>query len=233
MNGGPRYLGVITGVFCGALVTTIILSGKIAEVGGATFPASIVLFPLTFLIGDVLTEVYGYAAARKAVWAGLAAELLWIASYMAAAALPPAAFWPHQDSFVALLGQTPRIAVAGMVAYVIGEFLNAYVLARLKVASGGRGLAIRMVGSTAIGAAADTAVVLTLAFGGSIPAGELLQMGIVVWGLKVVWEIVALPISIPFIAWLKRREQLDHFDESTDFNPFRLAGSDPIIRGRG
>lgn len=179
------------------MVSTIILSGKIAEVGGVPVPASIVLFPLTFLIGDVLTEVDGYAAARRAVRAGLAAELLWIAAYLAAAALPPTDFWAHQEAFVALLGQTPRIALAGMTAYVCGEFLNAYALARLKVARGGRGLAFRMVASTAVGAAADTAIVLTLAFAGVVPAAELVKMGVAVWALKVLWEVAALPLSIP------------------------------------
>ncbi|MBD8907658.1 queuosine precursor transporter [Methylorubrum zatmanii] len=222
MADGPRYLGLITGVFCGALVSTIILSGKIAAVAGATFPASIVLFPLTFLIGDVLTEVYGYAATRRAVWAGLISELLWIASYTAAAALPPAPFWPHQDTFSALLGQTPRIALAGMIAYVCGEFVNAYVLARMKIASGGGYLALRMIGSTVFGAATDTAIVLVIAFYGVIPAGQLLKMGLAVWVLKVMWEILALPISLPLVRWLKRREQIDYFDVGTDFNPFRL-----------
>lgn len=209
-------------MFCGALVSTIILSGKIASVAGYNFPASIVLFPLAFLIGDVLTEVYGYSAARRAVWAGLIAELLWIGSYLAAAALPPASFWPHQETFLSLLGQTPRIAVAGMVAYVCGEFVNAYVLARMKVASGGRGLSLRLIGSTVVGSATDTAVVLVVAFAGVFPALELLKMGLVVWGLKVAWEIVALPFSLPAIRWLKRQERIDHFDVATDFNPFRL-----------
>lgn len=222
MTENRRYLGLITGVFCGALVSTIILSGKIATVAGVSFPASIVLFPLTFLIGDILTEVYGYGATRRAVWAGLIAELLWIASYLAAAALPPAPFWQHQEAFIALLGQTPRIAVAGMIAYVCGEFVNAYVLARMKVASEGQGLALRMVGSTVIGAATDTAIVLAIAFAGVIPAIELLKMGFVVWGLKVAWEILALPISLPTVRWLKYQEQIDYFDVETDFNPFRM-----------
>lgn len=217
-----RYPALITGVFCGTLVATIILSGKIVEVFGVAFPASIVLFPLTFLIGDALTEVYGYAVARRAVWAGLFAELIWIAGYLAASALPPASFWQGQDAFVATLGLTPRIALAGMTAYVVGEFLNAFVLARLKVACRGRALPLRMIASTVVGAGADTAIVLALAFGGVYPVGDLVRMGLAVWALKVLWEVCALPLSVPAIGWLKRREGVDCFDTATDFNPFRL-----------
>jgi uncharacterized integral membrane protein (TIGR00697 family) len=223
MVNRDRYSSVITGVFCGTLVSTIILSGKIVEVAGVSFPASIVLFPLTFLIGDVLTEVYGYAVARRAVWAGLIAETLWIAGYLAAASLPPAPYWGGQEAFVATLGLTPRIAVAGMLAYVVGEFLNAYALARLKVATAGRALPLRMVASTVIGAGADTAIVLAVAFGGVYPSADLVKMGLAVWALKVAWEVAALPISLPVISRLKRAEGSDHFDRDTDFSPFKLG----------
>lgn len=222
MERDYRYAGLITGVFCGTLVATIILSSKIVEVFGVSFPASIVLFPLTFVIGDALTEVYGYAVARRAVWAGLVSELIWIGGYFAAAALPPAPFWSGQEAFVATLGLTPRIAVAGMAAYVVGEFVNAWALARMKVATAGRLMPLRMVASTVLGAGVDTAVVLTLAFGGVFPASELVRMGLAVWALKIAWEIVALPLSVPAIRWLKRREGADHFDSATDFSPFRL-----------
>lgn len=222
-RGQGRYVSMITGLFCGTLVSTIILSGKIVEVFEVAFPASIVLFPLTFVIGDVLTEVYGYGVARRAVWAGLAAELIWIVGYLAADALPPAPYWNGQDAFTETLGLTPRIAAAGMTAYVVGEFLNAYALARMKLATEGRGLEFRMVASTVLGAGADTAIVLALAFGGVYPVADLVRMGLAVWALKVLWEIVALPVTVPVIRWLKRREGVDYFDDSTGFNPFRLG----------
>lgn len=227
-----KYLLLLAGLFCGTLVCTIILSGKIVSLHGITFPASIVLFPATFVFADVLTEVYGYGVTRQVVWAGLLSEIIWIGGYWLAAALPPAPFWKGQDAFVATLGTTPRIAVAGMTAYVIGEFLNSYVLARLKVATGGRFLALRLIGSTVIGAGADTLVVLTIAFAGLYSLAELLWMGMSVWALKVAWETLALPVSIPLIRWLKRQENADHFDRGTDFSPFAIGlGTAPRAQG--
>lgn len=223
MQTERKYLPVIAGVFCGTLVCTIILSGKIVSVYGLTFPASMLLFPATFLFADVLTEVYGYATTRKVVWAGLISEIIWVLGFWAAAALPPAPFWSGQDAFVAALGLTPRIAVAGMTAYIIGEFINSYVIAKMKVWTSGRHLPLRMIVSTVLGAGADTVVVLTIAFAGIFAVNDLIAMGLSVWALKIAWELVALPFSIPFIAWLKRAEQQDHFDRNTDFNPFKIG----------
>jgi uncharacterized integral membrane protein (TIGR00697 family) len=218
-----KFLPIIAGVFCGILVSTIILSTKIVTLFGLTFPASMLLFPATFLIADVLTEVYGYAVTRKVVWAGLAAEVVWILGYHAAAALPPAPFWTGQDAFDQTLGLTPRIAIAGMIAYVSGEFVNSYIVAKMKVMTEGRHLPLRMVVSTIFGAGVDTLIVITIAFGGIFALNDLIFMGLSVWLLKVVWEILALPLSVPFIAWLKRQEMSDHFDRTTNFNPFALS----------
>lgn len=218
----PRYLVPIAGLFSGVLIVSLILSGKIAEVGGVTFPAAVIVFPLSYLFGDVLTEVYGYASARKVVWAGFAVQVVWIVSYWIAAALPPAPFWTHQQAFETVLGATPRIALAGMSAYLVGEFLNAYVLARLKLALGGRFVGMRLIASTVVGQAVDSALFLTLAFAATLPASELVRLGLSVWLIKVGWEVLALPLSLPLIAWLKRAEGVDADDRGTDFNPFRL-----------
>lgn len=223
MTNQTKYLPIIAGVFCGTLVCTIILSGKIVSVWGVTFPASMLLFPATFLFADILTEVYGYATTRKVVWAGLISEIIWVLGYWAAAALPPAAFWTGQDAFVTALGLTPRIALAGMTAYVIGEFMNSYIIAKMKVWTAGRFLPLRMVVSTIFGAGADTVVVIAIAFAGVFPFAELVSMGLAVWALKIAWELAALPLSLPLIGWLKRQEQTDHFDRDTDFNPFTLS----------
>lgn len=220
--GGPRYLVPIAGLFSGVLIVSLILAGKIAQVGGVSFTAAVIVFPLSYLFGDVLTEVYGYAQARRVVWAGFSVQLVWIASYWVAAALPPAPVWPHQQAFETVLGATPRIAVAGMGTYLVGEFLNAYVLARLKVRLAGRYVGLRLIASTVAGQAVDSALFLTMAFAGTIPPGELVRLGLSVWLLKVAWEILALPLSLPLIAYLKRAEGVDADDRGTDFSPFRL-----------
>lgn len=214
----------IAGLFSGVLIVSLILSGKIVSVAGLTFPAAVVVFPLSYLFGDVLTEVYGYGSARQVVWAGFAVQVIWIAAYGIAAALPPAPFWPHQAAFEVVLGATPRLALAGMCAYLAGEFLNAYVLAKLKLRFAGRGLAGRLIASTVVGQAVDTALFLALAFGGVYPLADLLRLGVSVWALKVAWEVAALPLSLPAIAWLKRAEGADRYDRGTDFNPFRMRG---------
>lgn len=223
MRQHGKYLPVIAGVFCGTLVCTIILSGKIVSLWGVTFPASMLLFPATFLFADILTEVYGYATTRKVVWAGLLSEIIWVLGYWAAAALPSAPFWTGQAAFEAALGLTPRIAVAGMTAYVVGEFINSYIIAKMKVWTAGRYLPLRMIASTIVGAGADTAIVLTIAFIGVFALSDLLAMGLSVWAIKIAWELAALPLSLPVIAWLKRHERLDHFDRGTDFNPFSMS----------
>lgn len=220
--GGRAYLVPIAGLFGAVLIVSLILAGKIVSVGGLTFTAAVIVFPASYLIGDVLTEVYGYANARAVVWTGFLAQGLWIAAYAVAAALPPAPFWPHQAAFETVLGATPRLAAAGLVAYLVGEFLNAYVLAKLKLRFRGRGLAGRLVASTVVGQGVDSVLFIGLGFGGTYPAGELARLVLSIWALKVAWEVVALPLSLPLIAFLKRAEGADAFDADTDFSPFRL-----------
>ncbi|SFG53177.1 queuosine precursor transporter [Methylobacterium gossipiicola] len=219
-----RYLVPIAALFSGVLIVSLILAGKIVSLAGLTFSAAVIVFPLSYLFGDVLTEVYGYASARRVVWAGFAAQIVWIASYTAAAALPPAPFWPHQQAFETVLGSTPRIALAGMAAYLFGELANAYVLARMKLRTAGRFLALRLIVSTMVGQAIDTTLFVTLAFAGVFAFDELGRIGFGAWALKVAWEVAALPVSLPLIGWLKRAEGEDHLDRDTDFNPFHLGG---------
>lgn len=222
MTGQRTYLVPIAGLFSAVLIISLILASKIVSIGGLTFTAAMIVFPLTYLLGDVLTEVYGFSATRRIVWAGFAAQLIWVLAYWIAAALPPAPFWPHQQAFETVLGATPRMALAGMCAYLVGEFVNAYVLVKLKIRTQGRMLALRLIGSTMVGQAVDTALFLALAFGGVIAIADLVQLGLSVWAIKVVWEIFALPVSMPLIAFLKRAEGEDADDSGTDFNPFRL-----------
>lgn len=221
---GPVYLVPIAGLFGAVLMISLVLAGKIVCVGGLTFTAAVIVFPASYLFGDVLTEVYGYSSTRAVVWTGFLAQALWILAYGIAAALPPAPFWPHKAAFEAVLGATPRLALAGLAAYLTGEFLNAYLLAKLKLRFRGRGLPARLVASTLVGQGIDSALFIGLGFGGLYPAADLVRLALSIWALKVAWEIVALPLSVPLIGFLKRAEGRDAFDTDTDFNPFRLRG---------
>lgn len=204
------------------MIISNVLSSKIVAVAGVTFPGGAVLFPLTYVFGDVLTEVYGYSNARRVIWAGFVGAFVWALSYWAVAALPSATFWHNQVQFEQILGLGPRLAFAGMAAYLVGEFVNSYIVARMKVYLHGHYLAARLVLSTMAGQALDTGIVLALAFSGSFALQDLFTMGVSLWIVKVGWEIVALPLTLPAIRWLKRIENEDFFDTSTNFSPFAL-----------
>lgn len=224
-----RFLIFISGVFGALLIISNVLAAKIVAVGNFTFPAAAILFPLTYVLGDVLTEVYGYANARRVIWAGFAGAFLWAVTYWIAEALPPAPFWHHQAAFEQVLGLSPRLAFAGMFAYLVGEFVNSYVVARMKVYWNGKFLPARLIFSTIVGQALDTALIVSLGFGGVFAASDLISMAFSLWSLKVGWEVVALPVTLPFVRWLKRAENEDFFDRDTDFNPFMLD----VERSRG
>jgi len=186
-------------------------------------PAGIILFPLAYLFGDILTEVYGYANSRKVIWTGFVSLILMILFYELARRLSPADFWPNQTSFDAIFSHIPRIVLASISAYFIGEFCNSYVVAKLKIKQKGSKMWLRFVGSTLIGQAVDTTVFVLIAFSSSMDAPAMLRTIISAWIFKVLWEIVALPITIPVVNWLKKVENEDYFDKNTDFNPFKLS----------
>jgi len=221
-----KFLVPIAGVFGALLIISNVLSSKIVSVGGLTFPGGALLFPLSYIFGDILTEIYGYSNARRVIWAGFAGAFLWAISYWVVAALPVAPFWNHQAEFEQILGIGPRLAFAGMFAYLVGEFLNSFIVARMKVYLEGRYLAVRLILSTMVGQALDTSIVLALAFSGIFTAQQLVEMGLSLWTLKVLWEVIALPLTLPAIGWLKRVEEEDFFDTSTNFNPFALGAKE-------
>ena len=194
--------------------------------GTLALPSGIILFPLAYLFGDVLTEVYGYAATRKVIWTGFAALLLMVIAYEVARALPPAPFWTNQQGFDQVLGQVPRIVAASITAYFTGEFCNSYVLAKIKVKMDGHVMPLRFVASTVVGQAVDTIVFVAIAFGGVFALPELVSITISGWAAKVAWEIIALPITLPVVRWLKRTENEDYFDRTTNFNPFTTDASE-------
>jgi uncharacterized integral membrane protein (TIGR00697 family) len=214
-------------VACAALFVTCLLTAntiaaKLIVVGGLVLSAGIVIFPVSYVVGDVLTEVWGYAAARRVIWLGFACNALMVLAVWLGGALPPAPFWSGQAAYQEILGHTPRILAASFAAYLVGEFANAFVLARLKVATAGRWLWLRTIGSTVVGQGLDSLVFVTLAFAGALPAGALAGLVAAQWAVKVAYEAAATPLTYAAVGWLKSRERLDTFDDQTDFNPLRL-----------
>ncbi|HET7875208.1 MAG TPA: queuosine precursor transporter, partial [Methylomirabilota bacterium] len=185
-------------------------------------PAAIIIFPVSYILADVLTEVWGYAATRRVIWLGFACNALMVLAIWVGGWIPPAPLWRGQAAYVETLGQTPRILAASFLAYLAGEFANAFVLAKMKVWTRGRWLWMRTIGSTIVGEGLDSAVFITLAFGGIVPAWALAGVVAGQWVVKVLYEAAATPITYAVVRWLKSREGLDTFDYRTDFNPVRL-----------
>jgi queuosine precursor transporter len=213
-----------TGLFVTCLLTANVIATKLVVVGGLTLTAGIVIFPISYVLGDVLTEVWGYAATRRVIWLGFACNALMVLAIWLGGELPAAPFWRGEPAYQEILGHAPRILMASFVAYLIGEFANAFVLAKLKIATQGRWLWMRTIGSTVVGQALDSVVFVTLAFAGIVPAGTLAGIVAGQWLVKVVYEAAATPLTYAAVTWLKSREQVDTFDYDTDFNPVRLRG---------
>jgi len=216
----------LSGLFIAVLLTSNLIAVKLVAFGPLTLPAAVIVFPLSYLFGDVLTEVYGYAVTRRVIWLGFACNLVFVLFILAAGALPGApGAWDAsaQAAFDRILGFTPRLLAASFVAYVAGEFLNSFVMARLKIATQGRWLWTRTIGSTLVGQGVDSAIFITGAFLGVLPPSLLLRTVLYQWGFKTAYEIVATPLTYAVVGFLKRRERQDPFDIGTDFNPFRLA----------
>ncbi len=219
-----RSLNLVTALFVTCLVTSNIIAVKIIDVAGVVVPAAIVIFPLSYLFGDILTEVYGYARARQVIWIGfgcnaLAALAIWIGGR-----LPAAAFWDGQAAYVRILGSTPRLLLASFSAYLVGEFLNSLVLARMKIATRGRWLWTRTIGSTLVGEGADSLIFILVAFAGSLPAAELGRVVLAQWLVKSAYETLATPLTYAVVRFLKRTEHEDYYDDRTNFSPFHLKG---------
>jgi uncharacterized integral membrane protein (TIGR00697 family) len=201
----------IAGFFVTALVVANIIAVKLVELGGHVFPAGLVIFPLSYLLGDVLTEVYGFRAARAVIWLGFACNLAALAAIQAAINLPAAPFWEeNQAGYESTLGTTWRIFLASLAAYLVGELVNAFVLARMKVATRGRFLWTRTIGSTIVGEGLDSLIFVTVAFAGT--GASLVDPILTTWVIKVVWEAAATPLTYALVNFLKRREGLDVFE---------------------
>ncbi len=219
-----RYLDLLTIGFVVVLLISNLIGPKICRIGPLRPSAAEFLFPLTYICGDIFTEVYGYGASRRAIWLGFFAMALLIGMGQVAVMLPPAPEWRGQEAFAGVFSVVPRFALASLVAYWAGEFTNSYTLAKLKLITRGRWLWTRTVGSTITGQAVDTAVLIVVAFGGVQRPGMLLRMILSAYLIKVAVEVIATPVTYMVVGRLKRAEAADAFDRQTNFNPFAWLG---------
>lgn len=221
--GASSYLIFISSLFVTCLITANLIAVKLIVVAGLVLPAAIIIFPLSYIVGDVLTEVYGYAQARRVIWLGFLCNLLMVVAVWLGGVLPAAPFWEGQSAYERVLGTTPRILGASFAAYLVGEFANAYVLAKMKLATKGKWLWSRTIGSTLVGQGLDSVVFMTLAFAGSIPGAGLGEAILAQWLAKSAYEAAATPFTYLVVNFLKAKEGLDAMDHDTRFSPFRLA----------
>jgi uncharacterized integral membrane protein (TIGR00697 family) len=228
-HGRFRYFDLVMAAFVAILLLSNVLgAGKVAQVvlpgiGPWPFGAGILFFPVSYIIGDVLTEVYGYAHARRVIWVGFAATVFMAVMAWVVVALPPAPDWTNQAAYETIFGQVPRIVFASMCAFWAGEFVNSYVLARMKVLTEGRHLWMRTIGSTVAGQAVDSLIFYPLAFWGAEGWTHALVIQVLYtqWALKVGWEVLLTPLTYAVIGALKKAEGVNVFDRATNFTPFR------------
>jgi uncharacterized integral membrane protein (TIGR00697 family) len=218
-----KYLDALTTAFVVILLVSNLIAQKVCLIGPFAVSGAVLLFPITYIFGDVFTEVYGYAASRRAIWLGFFGTALLYVIGAIVIALPSAPGWPNQQAFATVFGFIPRILAASLIAFWAGEFANSYTMARLKLITNGRKLWTRTIGSTVVGQAVDTVLVITLTFGGIYPVRTLLNIMATGYALKVSYEVIATPLTYLVIHWLKRTEQSDAFDRHQSFNPFSFA----------
>ncbi len=227
-----HYLPLVTAVFVTCLIISNIVAVKLAAVGPWFLPAAVIIFPISYIFGDVLTEVYGYSRARQVIWIGFGCNLLAVIAIWITGRLPTAPFWnasvypspvEAQQAYQAILGFTPRLLLASFAAYLAGEFLNSFVLAKLKVVTSGRQLWLRTISSTVIGQLADSGIFILIAFTGVIPPGNLGQLIVSQWLFKSAYEALATPLTYVVVNFLKRAENEDYYDRDTNFNPVAIS----------
>ncbi len=214
---------LVVAVFITCLLTANIISVKLVSLWGLVVPAGVIIFPISYICGDVLTEVYGFRRARSVIWLGFFCNLLAVAGIVATQVLPGANFWDAQAAYERVLGFTPRLLTASFCAYLVGEFANSFVLAKMKLLTQGRMLWARTIGSTVIGQGLDSLIFLVVAFAGILPVTALATAIITQWLVKVAYEVLATPLTYVAVNFLKRREGIDVYDRNTSFNPLRLA----------
>jgi uncharacterized integral membrane protein (TIGR00697 family) len=215
-----KYLDILINIFVVVLMISNLVGAKITAIGPFRISGAQLLFPITYIFGDIFTEVYGYGASRRAIWTGFFASALLAGFGMIVVALPPAPDWNDQPAFATVFNFVPRLVVASLIAYWAGEFANAFVMARMKVWTGGKHLWTRTIGSTVVGQLVDTVLVMGIAFGGSLSWDLVFRLIYSGYLGKVLYEAAATPLTYLVVNGLKKAEGVDVFDKSTNFNPF-------------
>ena len=220
MNTSHRFV-IIAVVFVTCLITANTIAVKVVSIGSFNLPAAIFVFPLSYIFGDILTEVYGYQQARKIIWLGFACNLVFVFFAWVGQILPAASFWEDQQAaYESILGYTPRLLAASFLGYLVGEFVNSFILARMKVMTRGRWLWSRTIGSTVVGQGLDTVIFIVIAFAGTPSFAALMILHH--WLAKIIIEAAATPLTYRAVNYLKKKESTDTYDYDTNFNPFLL-----------
>jgi len=217
-----RWLIMVSMVFVTCLITANIAAVKLIQIGGYILDAGVITFPVSYIVGDVLTEVYGYRQARQVIWLGFFCNLLAVGALWLGGLLPAPDFWDGQQAYQRILGYTPRLLLASFLAYLCGEFANAFILARMKIATQGRWLWARTIGSTIVGEGLDSAIFILVAFTGSIPPTAMVSAIAAQWVFKTVYEAAMTPVTYRVVHFLKHRDGRDAYDHATRFNPFLI-----------
>ena len=223
-NVSNIYVSVCV-LFVTCLLLSNVIAGKIVNILNATMPAAVVLFPITYILGDVFTEVYGFRKARMIIWLGFTCTLFAVIVYMITVALPSPDFWHGQEAFVTVLGTTPRILIASLVGYMFGEFSNSIILSKLKVIMSGKKLWIRTISSTVVGEAFDTVIFISISFWGNVAKETLFQMIYFQYLWKVCYEVALTPVTYIVIHYLKRKEGIDVYDQNVKYHIFESVKS--------
>jgi len=220
-----KYFDILLSIFIVVLLISNLVGQKICAFGWFRVAGAQLLFPITYIFGDVFTEVYGYAASRRAIWLGFFASGLMAVMGIVTVLLPPAPDWPNQQAFETVFYTVPRLVVASLIAYWCGEFANSYTLAKMKVLTSGKHLWTRTVGSTVVGQAVDTVIIMVLGFAGTLEWGTIARLIVSGYSAKVIYEVVMTPLTYLVVNWLKRKEGVDVFDRNTEFSPFHISRS--------
>jgi queuosine precursor transporter len=217
-----KYFSIISSIFVAVLLISNTIATKLFSLGPFIFTGAIFVFPISYIFGDILVEVYGYSRSRRIIWTGFFILIGMSIIYWLVGLLPPAPGWENQDAYVAILGVVPRIVFASIIGFWAGEFSNSFIMAKMKILTQGKHLWSRTIGSTIFGQGVDTVLFTTIGFFGLIPNAVLITAILSGYGFKVIYEAIATPITYKIVRFLKKKENIDPFDHKTNFNPFKL-----------